>query len=116
MTGSPTAKHLWYGPIKVGAVLDSFCSDGTWFGTFVLELRPGEGHQQDAVIKFIEFCRAWNRMAADQGADAAEFDGQGEFTSSSLWHLTNADGVVTRIDVAPNFYGADEVSWVEVVV
>jgi len=104
---------LWCGPTRVGIIYDSFCSDETWFGTFVLELRPGEGEQQDRIIGFIAFCRAWNRKALEQDADAAEFDDYRELTTSGPWRVTHANGVATRIEVAPNFYD-DEVSWMEV--
>jgi hypothetical protein len=106
--------NLWYGDVLVGRVRDAFLSDGTWFGSLELAIRPDGGELPRRLLEFIRFCEDWNERVRDDSADVAEFAAYSDLVGSRLWATTDSAGRRTRIAEAPVFFAGDEVTWTSV--
>jgi hypothetical protein len=103
--------HLCYGSVVLGEVLEVFCHQGTWFGTFV-SAEPDEGAAGRQAREFIAFSRDWNRRSYDDlEHDVSEFDAFADVIGPGFWQIRANDDTVIPILDAPNFFGEDGMSW-----
>jgi hypothetical protein len=103
--------QLYYDKILVGDIIDAFCDQATWFGSFQSRLDLGADILQMRLHDFIVFCEDWHKRLADGiGGDASEFDQFRDVLTSGLWFIHASDAAVSKIDQAPSFTGG-ELSW-----
>ncbi|HWB04472.1 MAG TPA: hypothetical protein VG796_15700 [Verrucomicrobiales bacterium] len=103
--------QLYYDRILVGDIMEAFCHQDTWFGTFKQSFFSQADDTGQRIGEFIAFCQVWNeRCKTSENPDASEFDQFGDLLTSQRWFTKGSEGTSSEIDQAPNFF-EEEISW-----
>jgi hypothetical protein len=103
--------RLLYGSLVVGEIIDPFCDQDTWFGSFrPTVVIPGNLNEQ-RLGEFVAFCEQWHdRLASGEVGDASDFDRFGDVILPGKWRTEDPDGIIRAIHKAPVFCSG-EVTW-----
>jgi hypothetical protein len=103
---------LLFDGVIVGAIRNSFESDGIWYGSFEIMVDPPYCELAIDISSYVDFVVDWNdRTRSGSSADASEFERFSEIVKSQKWSTVNAVGMFQRIIDAPVFFPGNEMSW-----